>query len=183
MKTLETDRLILRPFREDDAEDFYAYARVEGVGEAAGWTHHRSIDESRAILADFIKKDDVYALELKQTGRVIGSLGLHAVNNGEEYNPQRELGYVLSRDHWGKGLMSEAAARAVSYAFEDMALNTLWCAHFIDNDRSRRVIEKTGFRYLKPFVYNTRDGRHLESMLYILTREDYENRLKTTKGA
>ena len=65
MKTLETDRLILRPFRESDAEDFYAYARVEGVGEAAGWAHHRSIDESRAILADFIKKDDVYALELK----------------------------------------------------------------------------------------------------------------------
>ena len=92
------------------------------MGEAAGWTHHKSLDESRAILADFIKKDDVYALELKQTGRVIGSLGLHAVNNGEEYNPQRELGYVLSRDHWGKGLMSEAAARAVRYAFEEMAL-------------------------------------------------------------
>ena len=183
MKTLETDRLILRPFRESDAEDLYAYARVEGVGEAAGWTHHKSLDESRAILADFIKKGDVFALELKESSRVIGSLGLHATNNGAKYDPQRELGYSLSRDYWGRGLMSEAAARAVRYAFEDMALNTLWCAHFIGNDRSRRVIEKTGFRYLKPFVYDTRDGRRLESLLYILTREDYENRLKTTKGA
>ena len=182
MKTLETDRLILRPFREDDAEDLYAYARVEGVGEAAGWTHHKSLDESRAILADFIAKGDVFALELKESGRVIGSLGLHATNNGAKYDLQRELGYVLSREYWGRGLMSEAAARAVQYAFEDMALNTLWCAHFIGNDRSRRVIEKTGFRYLKPFVYDTRDGRHLESLLYILTREDYENRLKTTEG-
>ncbi len=182
MKTLETDRLILRPFRESDAEDLYAYARVEGVGEAAGWTHHKSLDESRAILADFIKKGEVFALELKESGRVIGSLGLHATNNGEKYDPQRELGYVLSRDYWRRGLMSEAAARAVSYAFEDMALNTLWCAHFIGNDRSRRVIEKTGFHYLKPFVYDTRDGRRLESLLYILTREDYENRLKTTGG-
>ena len=182
MKTLETDRLILRPFRESDAEDLYAYARVEGVGEAAGWTHHKSLDESRAILTDFIKKGDVFALELKERGRVIGSLGLHATNNGEKYDPQRELGYVLSREYWGRGLMSEAAARAVRYAFEDMALNTLWCAHFIGNDRSRRVIEKTGFRYLKPFVYDTRDGRRLESLLYILTREDYENRLKMTRG-
>ena len=182
MKTLEADRLILRPFRESDAEDLYAYARVEGVGEAAGWTHHKSLDESRAILADFIAKGDVFALELKESGRVIGSLGLHATNNGAKYDPQRELGYVLSREYWGRGLMSEAAARAVQYAFEDMALNTLWCAHFIGNDRSRRVIEKTGFRYLKPFVYDTRDGRRLESLLYILTREDYENRLKTTEG-
>lgn len=182
MKTLETDRLILRPFRESDTEDLYAYARVEGVGEAAGWTHHKSLDESRAILTDFIKKGEVFALELKESSRVIGSLGLHATNNDAKYDPQRELGYVLSRDYWGRGLMSEAAARAVSYAFEDMALNTLWCAHFIGNDRSRRVIEKTGFRYLKPFVYDTRDGRHLESLLYILTREDYENRLKMTRG-
>ena len=182
MKTLETERLILRPFRESDTEDLYAYARVEGVGEAAGWTHHKSLDESRAILTDFIKKGEVFALELKESSRVIGSLGLHATNNGAKYDPQRELGYVLSRDYWGRGLMSEAAARAVSYAFEDMALNTLWCAHFIGNDRSRRVIEKTGFRYLKPFVYDTRDGRHLESLLYILTREDYENRLKMTRG-
>ncbi len=111
MKTLETDRLILRPFRESDAEDLYAYARVEGVGEAAGWTHHKSLDESRAILADFIKKGEVFALALKESGRVIGSLGLHATNNGEKYDPQRELGYVLSRDYWGRGLMSEAAAR------------------------------------------------------------------------
>lgn len=182
MKTLETDRLILRPFRKDDAEDLYAYARVEGVGEAAGWTHHKSLDESRAILADFIKNGDVFALELKETGHVIGSLGLHATDNGEKYDPQRELGYVLSREYWGRGLMSEAAARAVRYAFEDMALATLWCAHFIGNDRSRRVIEKTGFRFLKSFVYGTRDGRRLESLLYILTREDYENKLKTTKG-
>ena len=182
MKTLETERLILLPFRESDAEDFYAYARVEGVGEAAGWTHHKSIDESRAILADFIKNDDVYALELKENGRVVGSLGLHATDNGAQYSPQRELGYVLARDQWGKGLMTEAAARAARFAFEEMGLKTLWCAHFMGNDRSRRVIEKTGFRFVKPFVYDTRDGRHVDALLYILTREDYDKSNKTIKG-
>ena len=80
-------------------------------------------------------------------------------------------------------LLPEAVERAIGYGFEVLGLDALTVCHFRENDRSRRVIEKTGFRYLKPFVYNTRDGRHLESMLYILTREDYENRLKTTKGA
>lgn len=152
------------------------------MGKAAGWTHRKSLDESREILADFIKKGDVFALELRKSGRVIGLLGLHTTNSGAKYDPQRKLGYVFSREYWGRGLVGEAAARAVRYAFEGMALNTLWCAHFIGNERSRRVIEKTGFRFLKPFVYDARDGRRLESLLYILTRKDYENRLKTTRG-
>jgi hypothetical protein len=56
-KKIETKRLILRAFAENDLEDFYEYASVEGVGERAGWKHHESIEESREILGRFIEND------------------------------------------------------------------------------------------------------------------------------
>ena len=72
---IETDRLILRAWRETDLADFYEYASVEGVGEMAGWNHHQSMEESRRILDFFISGKKTFALELKENGKVIGSLG------------------------------------------------------------------------------------------------------------
>lgn len=66
MKTLETERLILRNFKESDLDDFYEYAKVPGVGENAGWPHHEDIESTKKILKDFIEKDEVYALVLKE---------------------------------------------------------------------------------------------------------------------
>ena len=73
---IETPRLILRMWTEDDLHDFYEYASVDGVGEKAGWSHHQSLDESKRILGFFIQGKKTFALEWKETGKVIGSLGL-----------------------------------------------------------------------------------------------------------
>ena len=114
---LETPRLILRPWRESDLEDFFAYASVEGVGEMAGWKHHESIEVSRAILGDFMSHKNVFALAHRESGRVIGSLGLHPswANEDEAYRhlKVKEIGYVLSRDYWGQGLMPEAVKAVI----------------------------------------------------------------------
>ena len=75
---IETDRLILRPWRQEDLDDFYEYARVDGVGQMAGWHPHESIEKSQTILDGFIREKKTFALELKDSGNVIGSLGLEA---------------------------------------------------------------------------------------------------------
>ena len=77
---LQTERLTLRPWRETDLEDFYAYASVDGVGQMAGWTPHQSREESREILGHFIAGKHTFALELKEilVGLQFGiSLHLH----------------------------------------------------------------------------------------------------------
>ena len=92
--TLHRRRMTLRPWRESDLEDFYAYAKVDGVGQMAGWTPHKSIEESRTILQKFIALKRTFALEYE--GKVIGSLGIE--ENNEEHYPElarlrgRELG-------------------------------------------------------------------------------------------
>ena len=166
---IETDRLILRPWRLEDLEDFYAYASHPDVGIHAGWNPHESMDESRRILEMFIREKKVFALEWKETGRVIGSLGL------EEPNPDpiadgygREIGYVLGKDYWGRGLMPEAVRAVIDYSFQVLKFDFLTCSHFLRNHRSRRVIEKTGFHYFGESDFETQLGTMERSRNYLL---------------
>ncbi len=177
--TLTTERLTLRPWRETDLEDFYAYASVDGVGQMAGWTPHKDMDESRGILSRFIQGKKTFALEYR--GKVIGSLGIEMYNEGNfpelESLQGREIGYVLSKDYWGHGLMPEAIQAVISYLFKTVKLDFILVAHFDWNRQSRRVIEKCGFRYVKPVKYETKFQTVEDGLSYIqYNPERRENR-------
>ena len=109
---LETDRLIIREWSEMDLEDFFEYAKVDGVG--------------------------------------------------------REIGYVLSKEYWGKGLMPEAVNRVIKFCFEQENYDYLMCSHFVINSQSKRVIEKSGFRFVKENTQIARDGHEYISLYYVL---------------
>lgn len=176
--TLTTARLILRPWKESDLKDFYAYASVDGVGQMAGWLPHKDLEESSRILQHFISGKHCFALE--HQGKVIGSLGIEQYN--EAIYPEfdtlrgREIGYVLSKDHWGQGLMPEAVNAVISYLFTENGLDFITVGHFVHNTRSRRVIEKCGFRYIKTVPYETRYATVEDSMEYILTKQEWRER-------
>ena len=168
---IETERLILRPWKESDLDDFYEYAKVEGVGEKAGWNHHESPEESQRILGFFIKNKKTFALELKENGKVIGSLGLEPRDEDAGLEPWlqgREIGYVLSKDYWGRGLMPEAVRAVIDYCFNVLNFDYLTCGHFDHNDRSRRVVEKCGFRFLKKGITHTARGIDEPGKMYVL---------------
>jgi len=155
---LTTDRLILRPWRDSDLDDLYEYARVDGVGQMAGWNPHKSIEESQTILSHFISGKKTFALEYQ--GKVIGSLGIEKYR--EDNYPEladlkgREIGYVLSKDYWGQGLMPEAVQAVIRWLFHDAQLDFIIIGHFIHNNQSQRVIEKCGFQYVKNTTHETR---------------------------
>ena len=173
--TLTTERLILRPFRQTDLEDFFAYASMDGVGQMAGWAPHRTIETSQTILNHFIAEKKTFALEYQ--GRVIGSLGIEEYSEKEYpgFTEQkgREIGYALSRDHWGRGLMPEAVREALRYLFEDVGLDFAACGHFAGNRQSARVQEKCGFRFFGVSPYTTQLGTQETSVNSILTRQDW----------
>lgn len=176
MKTLETKRLILRPWRAGDLNDFHEYCTDPEVGPNAGWKPHESLEESREILARFLKDEGECAVVLRENGKVIGSLGLFADKLGHEgLGAGREIGYVLSHAYWGHGLMPEAVRRVVVFAFEELGLDYLAVSHFQFNARSARVIEKCGFRYEKTTQasYCNYRGQMLPEVCYLLTRADY----------
>lgn len=181
---LTSARLTLRPWRESDLADFNAYARVDGVGQMAGWKPHRDLEESRAILSHFIAGKHVFALE--HQGKVIGSLGIEKYN--EANYPElaelqgRELGYVLSKDYWGRGLMPEAVRTVIAYLFDVVGLDFILVGHFDWNAQSRRVIEKCGFRYIKTTEYETKYDTVEASMEYIRYHPGRRVPMPTHKG-
>lgn len=175
MKTLETKRLILRLWQDSDLEDLYEYASKEGVGENAGWPKHNSIEDSKEVLDMFISLKDVYAILYKENNKVIGSVGIHD-RTKDEYSSktQKEIGYVLSKSYWGQGLMSEAVKEVIKYCFNDLNIDILWCGHFDFNERSKRVVEKSGFKFYKTEIYEAKKlNKTFNSLRYILTKEDY----------
>ena len=167
---IKTERLLLRPFRESDLQDFYEYCKVDGVGQMAGWLPHKNLEESRVILDMFIREKKTLALEHR--GKVIGSLGIEFYKETDypEFSdlPGREIGYVLSKEYWGQGLMPEAVNAVIRYLFEVENLDFLICGHFARNNRSRRVIEKCGFRYSRTVPFETEYGTQDRSMEYVL---------------
>ena len=147
MYRLETPRLILRPFRESDRDDLYAYARDSRVGPAAGWLPHRSPQESLEVIHTVFSSPKAFALELRETGRVVGSAGFMDRCHPELPGRNDELGYALAADCWGRGLAAEAARELLRWGFETLGLEIAWCAYYDGNSRSKRVIEKCGFQY------------------------------------
>ena len=148
---LKTKRLILRPFELSDLDDFYEYASVDGVGEMAGWCHHKNKEESLEILNKFINDKRTFAIVFNN--KVIGSLGIEKYNDNflKEFDnlKVRQIGYVLSKDYWGLGIMPEAVNEVIKYLFNDVNLDLILCGHFDFNTQSRRVQEKCGFIHYK----------------------------------
>lgn len=179
---LKTERLILRPWNLSDLEDFYEYAHVDGVGQMAGWLPHKDKEESRRILNDFIGGEKTFALEYN--GKVVGSIGLEKYR--EEELPEfavyrcREIGFVLSRDYWGCGLMPEAVNEVIRYLFEEIGLDVIFCSYYVWNKQSARVQEKCGFRFCKQVVHKTRFGTEEVTNRNLLRREDWIQKRQET---
>ena len=177
MAGLETARLVLRPFTEADAADLYAYAGDPRVGPPAGWQPHGSVEESREIIRTVFSDPLAMALELKETGRVIGSAGFVDRHRAELPGPDGEIGYALSPVYWGRGLMPEAVNELLRFGFEELGLETVWCGHYDFNHKSRRVVEKCGFRYiLTERTFAERMGEERTELHYALTRAEWLRR-------
>ena len=177
---LTTQRLVLRPLTLSDLDDFYAYASVPGVGEAAGWKHHQSVEESETILRSLMETGHIFAIEHWEDGRLIGTLGLHTswTNETDAYRRYqvKEIGYVLSKAYWGHGLMTEAVQAVIGYCFDTLHLDALTCCHFTENCRSRRVIEKCGFRFARMGTFRSETlEKTFDDMQYILFADAARN--------
>lgn len=146
---LATERLLLRPWQESDAESLYEYAKDPEVGPIAGWPVHTSVENSREIIREVLSAEETYAVCLKESGKAIGSIGLMfgAASNLKLSDMEGEIGYWIGVPFWGQGLIPEAVRELLRHGFEDLELEKIWCGYFEGNIKSKRVQEKCGFTY------------------------------------
>jgi len=174
---LETERLILRPWREDDARELFRYASDPDVGPAAGWPAHTSVENSREIIKNVLSREGTYAIVLKETGLPVGSIGIKRDSLVRDPATEAELGYWIGRPFWGQGLIPEAGRELLRHAFESLNMRAVWCGYYEGNVKSRRVQDKLGFVYQHPS-----EGLEVELLgeirnghVTLLKREEWES--------
>ena len=146
--TLITERLILRPFKTEDAGEVFAYASDEENTRYMIWERHKTIKDSLDFINSELenyKKGGCYdyAFVLKETGGVIGSGGSMAVNAPHS----AEIGYIIDKKYWGRGLVPEAMAAIVGFLTGELKIKRIEAKHFAENEKSGRVMQKIGMQY------------------------------------
>lgn len=182
---IETERLLLRPWRETDAEALFRYAGDPDVGPVAGWTPHTSVEYSLEIIRTVFATPEVYAVVLKDTGEAVGCCGAMTSNvphTAELNRSEAEIGYWIGKPYWGQGFIPEAVNALLARCFNELGLHAVWCGYYDGNTKSKRVIEKCGFRFhhtnhgvLSPV------GDIRTEHFYTMTKEDYQDRFKPSE--
>lgn len=175
---LFTQRLILRPWDESDAESLFKYASDDRVGPIAGWPVHTSVENSREVIRDVLSADETYAVCLKDDNKAIGSIGLMTGENSnlELSENEGEIGYWIGVPFWGQGLIPEAIRELIRHAFVELKMEALWCGYFDGNEKSKRAQEKCGFIYHhtnRNVFWKLMNDTRTEHVTR-LTREDWE---------
>lgn len=144
---MQTERILLRPWTEDDAQDLFRYAADAEVGSRAGWAPHRTVEESLGIIRTVFHNPTTWAIVLKETDEAIGAIGYGP--SCDCALPAREgeptVGYWVGRPYWNRGICTEALQLMVGYVREHTSIPSLVSGHFTDNPASGRVMEKCGF--------------------------------------
>ena len=144
---METDRILLRPWHEEDAGTLFKYASDPEVGPRAGWPPHRSEEESLEIIRTVFGGEGMWAVEWKETGEPIGCVGYLPAShsNLSIAEDQGEVGYWIARPFWGRGICTEALQLVIAHCFGEKGFSVLWGDYFPENPASGRVMEKCGF--------------------------------------
>ena len=179
LPTLETERLILRKMVLNDAEAVFAYASHSEVSRYTLWETHRSIEDSRAFLEFATQKyenggEPDWGIVYRGNGCLVGACGLV---NWEAEHARAEVGFVLSREYWGRGLMSEAVRAILRFGFERMNLNRIEARCIAENAASARVMEKVGMVYegtLRQREYIK--GTYRDIKLYAILKKGFPGR-------
>ena len=157
MNLMETERILLRPWREEDAAALFKYASDPAIGPIAGWPPHTSVENSREVIRDILSAPETYAVVLKETNEPVGSVGImlgDGIHSAEMEEGDAEIGYWIGVPYWGKGLIPEAVNRLLARCFEEMGIRRVWCGYYDGNRKSRRVMDKCGFIF-----HHTEEGK------------------------
>ena len=144
---METERILLRPWYDCDAEALFKWASDPDVGPRAGWPPHNSVEESLEIIRTIFNNDTTWAIVLKKSGNPIGAIGYGPscdcklpARDGEPL-----IGYWIAKSYWNKGICTEALKLMLDHITATTNIPSLISGHFIDNPASGRVMEKCGF--------------------------------------
>lgn len=177
-QTIKTERLTLRKFTLDDAQDMYNnWANDERVTKYMEWTPHESAEATLELLkiwcADY-EKENNYNWVIELDGTIIGNISVVEVN---ENNERASIGYCIGYDYWNKGIMAECAKAVIDFLFAEVGFNRIEITHAVKNPASGRVAQKCGltFEGTKRKYFKSNDGEFLDISYYSILKSEWED--------
>lgn len=174
---IETERLILRPFRVSDAEQmFYNWASDSEVTKYLTWSPHENAAFTKKLLEDWVSHytDESYyqwCIELKESSQAIGSIGVVKIL---DYIEAASMGYCIGKAYWRKGIMTEALRAVIKFLFDEVEVNRIHAAHDTDNPASGLVMKKCGMKYEGTLIQAARNQQGIcDVAIYGLIKRDY----------
>lgn len=173
---LETERLILRKVTIEDIQDMYLYGSDEEVSKYVTWNTHETISDTKGFV-EFVlnkyknKQVSLWGIECKENGKFIGTIDFVW---WQPNNKTAEIGYVISKDYWGKGLTSEVAKEIIKFGFEKMNLVRIQARCDVENIGSARVMEKAGMSFegiIRKGIFVK--GMHRDLKMYSILNEEF----------
>ncbi len=141
---LPAQRIKLRRFTLDDTNDVFEYASDDKVTEFLTWPSYTKLDDiSEVIEQYYFQKPDVWAIELVQEKKCIGAIDLRV----SEEHEKGSFGYVLNRNYWDHGYMTETLNTLIDFAFNVLKLNRIEATHYVGNEGSGKVMVKCNMKY------------------------------------
>ncbi|MBE5961298.1 MAG: GNAT family N-acetyltransferase [Lachnospiraceae bacterium] len=163
MKTpvLETERLLLRPFRETDAFDvFNGWESDEQVAKYMFWCSHNDVNRTISWVKKEVEKIDAddwyrFAIVDKEKNELMGTGLIYFEEEVENW----EIAYNLGRKYWGKGYTTEAMQRILKFAVNELGIKKVVGRHATENPASGNVMRKLGFTFVKDIPYECNRGK------------------------
>lgn len=178
VKPIETERFLLRAVKIEDAKDMYEYCSDELTTKYVTFPTHDSVEVSKeSIEMFFISRPEkgwpeAFAIVDKSNDKMIGTCDFWPLKDEGVY----EMGYIINKEYWGQGVMTEVAKAVLDYAFANFDVEVMKLKHVVENQASGNIALKLGFTKLRvePNGTSTSSGTH-DAMCYELKREDYKN--------
>lgn len=174
---LESGRLILRRFRDNDLTAFLAYLNDPLVARYQSWESYteqqaREVIEKQKTLEPGIPGQwFTFAVELKQTKALVGHV---ALKMPEQDRLQAEMGFTFAREYQGQGLAMEASARVLDYLFSELHLHRVTAITDCENEKSIALLERLGMRREGHFIENIWfKGEWGSEYLYAILRDEW----------
>lgn len=177
MKTLETDRLILRKYElGDEIQVFKNWGSDENTSKYVGWNTHKSVEETRKYIEKSIEQAENgefhWVVQIKETNELIGDISVIEIN---KKHSNCEVGYSYGSKYWGKGYATEALRAVIEFLLKECGLHLVEAKHQSLNPASGRVMEKAGMKkdaVLRQRRINKITGQINDLVIYSITKED-----------
>lgn len=154
--SLTTKRLLLRPWDDMDADELFELAKEPEIGYWCGWEPHKDIRDTLFALHNFLEVEETYAICLKDTGKIVGSIGLASNTSIVKNSDECELGFWIGKEYQRNGYAYEASKELIRHAFDDLNMKTIWCSYFEGNEKSKNLQSKLGFKF--SYICKRRDS-------------------------